>query len=56
MERWTETPVYFFSSVARVELDFLASLKNVSFNYCSSEGEGFGGLPGLPWMLGVCGY
>ena len=47
VEGWTEAPVRFFGSKARVELDFLLSLKDESFKYCLSDGDSSGGLPGL---------
>ena len=49
---WTEKPVDVFRSKARVELDFLLSLKEKSFKYCLSDGDSFG-LAGLAQLLGV---
>ena len=51
VEGWTETPVDVFRSEARVELDFL--LKDESFKLCLSDGDSFGGPPGLAQLLGV---
>ena len=36
-----------FRSEARVELDFLPSLKHESFKHCLSDGDSPAGLPGL---------
>ena len=51
MERRAETPVDFFGSEARVELDFLLSLKHERFKHCLSDGNVFGGLPALAQLL-----
>ena len=42
-----------FRPEVRVELDFLLSVKDESFKYCLSDGDSFGGLPGLAQLLGV---
>ena len=43
----------FFRSEAKVELDFLLSLKDESFKDCLSDGEHFSDLPRLAQLLGV---
>ena len=51
VEELPEIPVNFFRSDARVELDFLPSIKDDSFKNSLSDGESFGGLRSLAWLL-----
>ena len=47
VEGRTETPVDFFRSEAKVELDFLLFLKDEIFKLCLSDWTDVGGPPGL---------
>ena len=50
MKEWTGTPLDFFRSEARVRFNFIF---DESFKYCLSDGDSFGGPPGLAQLLGV---
>ena len=45
VEGWSETPADFFSSEARVQLDFQCLLKDECGRYSLSDGDSFGGPP-----------
>ena len=41
----------FFRSEARVEVIIFYLSKKENFKYCLCDGDNFGGLPGLAWLL-----